>query len=175
MYYDIDLDALGTERLLFRKLTMEDKPHLEEFFATEEAVRFYPDIKVGDPAMPEIWINRQLKRYQDYGTGLFALIKKDTAGYVGQCGLLVQEVDGLTELEVGYNLLPRFWGNGYATEAAVSCKEYAFRNNLAPSVISIIDIANVNSQRVADRNGMHREKRTGFRGLQVYVYRINKS
>lgn len=174
MYYTIDLDALSTPRLHFRQLTLEDKPLLKEFFASEEAIRFYPDIVVNDPSEPERWITRQMNRYKDFGTGLFGIFKKDTGEYVGQCGLLVQEVDGITELEVGYNLLPRFWGNGYATEAAVSCKEYAFRNRLAPSIISIIDIGNVNSQRVAKRNGMKREKQTEWKGLQVYIYRAKQ-
>ena len=173
-FHEVNLDALATERLFFRHLTPEDGPALKEFFASEEAIRFYPDIVVNDPREPDRWITRQVNRYKDFGTGLFGIFSRDTNEYIGQCGLLVQEVDGITELEVGYNLLPRFWGKGYATEAAVSCMEYAFWNSLAKSIISIIDIGNVNSQRVAERNGMKREKQTDWKGLQVYIYRINK-
>jgi hypothetical protein len=45
---------------------------------------------------------------------------------------------------------------------------------MSPSVISIIDTGNVNSQKVAIRNGMVRDKETEFKGLKVYVYRIYK-
>jgi RimJ/RimL family protein N-acetyltransferase len=174
MYHQVNLSELATERLYFRHLTLEDGPLMAEFFGSEEAIRFYPDIEVNDPREPERWITRQMGRYKDWGAGLFGLFRKEDDAYIGQCGILFQEVDGKTEVEVGYNLLPRYWGNGYATEAAVSCKEYIFRHNISPSVVSIIDIGNVNSQRVAMRNGMVRDKQAEFKGLQVYVYRIQK-
>jgi RimJ/RimL family protein N-acetyltransferase len=173
-FHKVDMDALGTDRLYFRHLGLEDATVLKEFFASEDAIRFYPDIEVNDSREPERWITRQINRYKDFGTGLFGIFKKDTDEYVGQCGILVQDVDGQREIEVGYNLLPRFWGNGYATEAAVSCRKYVFDNGLADSVVSIIDIGNVNSQRVAERNGMKRDKQTDFKGLQVYIYRVNR-
>ena len=91
---------------------------------------------------------------------------------MGMVGLLVQEVDGVTELEIGYHLLPSAWGHGYATEAAIACKEFAQEHELAPSVISLIDPGNSNSQAVAKRNGMTLEKRTVHRGTDALVFRI---
>jgi [ribosomal protein S5]-alanine N-acetyltransferase len=171
MKLDIHLPDLSTPRLRFRELTMNDAGAYKEFFDDAEAMRFY-NITPGDPGSAATWIGRQLKRYEDFGTGLWALIDKTTGQPVGQCGLLVQEVDGLQELEIGYNLIPRHWGKGYATEAAQACKLYAFERRLAASIISIIHVDNVNSQRVAERNGMTREKQTTFREWPVYVYRI---
>lgn len=104
-----------------------------------------------------------------------ALIEKDSGTLVGWCGLLVQEVDGTEELEVGYSVLPAYWSKGYATEAAQRCVTAAFEGNLAESVISIIQIHNVPSLRVAEKNGLQRDKQTSHNGNPVFIYRIHKS
>jgi RimJ/RimL family protein N-acetyltransferase len=79
------------------------------------------------------------------------------------CGLLIQTVDGIEEVEIGYSVMPAFRNKGYATEAAIKCKEYAFENNLRDSLISIIAVKNLESQKVALKNNMQLEKTTMYR------------
>jgi RimJ/RimL family protein N-acetyltransferase len=146
-----------------------------EFFEDKEATEFFPPTKETSEQQASGWIDRLLLRYANKRYGLQALYKKDTHEFVGQCGLLLQEVDGIAELEVGYHILKKYWGNGYAPEAAQLFIDYAFKNNLAESVISIIDTRNVKSQRVADKNGLLREKETVWSGLEVYIYRVKKA
>lgn len=81
---------------------------------------------------------------------------------------------GIDREAIGYHLIRRFWGNGYATEAATAFKEMAFDNNLAGSIISIIDLENRSSQKVAQRNGMSRVRKTKFIGMDVFIYRIER-
>jgi len=57
-----------------------------------------------------------------------ALIDKKTNLLVGQCGLLIQSVQNIERLEIGYSILPEYWYNGYASESAIKCKNYAFEN-----------------------------------------------
>ncbi|MBS1577911.1 MAG: GNAT family N-acetyltransferase, partial [Bacteroidetes bacterium] len=63
-----------------------------------------------------------------------ALIEKESGRLIGHCGLLVQTVDNITELEIAYSLLPEFWNKGYATEAASKCRDYAFENDFSDSL-----------------------------------------
>jgi ribosomal-protein-alanine N-acetyltransferase len=93
---------------------------------------------------------------------------------LGHCGLLVQTVDDVTELEIGYSLLPEFWHRGYAAEAASKCRDFAFGNELADSLISIISRSNIPSQKVAISNAMHQEKATNYYENEVFIYRIFK-
>jgi RimJ/RimL family protein N-acetyltransferase len=102
-----------------------------------------------------------------------ALIHRQTGAFIGQCGLLAQEVDGVQELEVGYHIFYKYWGQGYAPEAAKGFLQHAFENKLADSLISIIDVRNLKSQRVAEKNGLVREKQTRWSELDVFVYRIS--
>ena len=166
------IDGLKTERLTFKRVSLADFDVWMEFFNSEEALRFFP-YSAGDREGCKAWLTRQEDRYAATGSGLNWLIN-DKGEKVGQCGLLTQTVDDIQELEIGYSFIPRFWGNGYATEAAKACKNFAFERNLNDHLISIIDVENIPSQRVAERNGMKRWKTTTFHDLDVYIYRIDK-
>lgn len=161
-----------SERLLFRELKEEDALVWTEFTSDKESMKNFPAFD-NPLAKAKEWVALQQERYQKDGWGLYALILKSTNELVGQCGLLTQVVDGVRELEIGYHLLPRHRKQGYATEAAKAFKEYAFDRDLATSLISIIHIENVLSQKVATRNGMMREKQSTFKGMPVYIYRVN--
>jgi RimJ/RimL family protein N-acetyltransferase len=167
------LENLTTDRLRFRSLQPSDKPYLMEFFQNEEATK-YLYIKEALNKYCDDWIARQMMRYERDGFSLAALELKETGEFIGQCGLIKQTINGIEELEVGYHLTPQFWGNGYATEAAKGCMKFAFENGIAESIISMIVVENVPSQKVAERNGLIRTIRMVYKGFDIYVYRIEK-
>ena len=69
--------------------------------------------------------------------------------------------------EIGYHLIRREWGHGYATEAAQACLAWLFRETGYDRVCSIVHPENLPSRRVAER--VHRRlemitwERTGTR------------
>ena len=75
------------------------------------------------------WLDRQIRRYQKWGFGLWAVILKETGGMIGQCGLTMQPWKEEEVLEIGYLFNRRFWHKGYAVEAARACKQYAFETD----------------------------------------------
>ncbi|GAB2799699.1 GNAT family N-acetyltransferase [Rhabdobacter roseus] len=168
-------DQLESPRLRTRFVTPADQVPWADFFKDPEAVALFPDAGSASYAeRAERWIERQLTRYREGRFGMQVLLEKTTGAFVGQCGLLAQEVDGVAELEVGYHVFRKYWGQGYAPEAARLFIDLAFSRYLADSVISIIDVRNVNSQRVAEKNGLQREKQTRWSDLDVYIYRIER-
>lgn len=104
-----------------------------------------------------------------------ALIDKNTHEFVGQCGLLVQTIDGKEELEIGYAIMPSHRGKGYASEAAIKCKAFAFENNFCKSLISVIVPENIDSIKVALKNGMILEKTSISNGDEVNIYRVKNN
>ncbi|MBX2972512.1 MAG: GNAT family N-acetyltransferase [Flavobacteriales bacterium] len=164
------MHGIATERLLFRTTTMDDHSWWMEYINNAEAIRFMP-FTLGSADDSRAFIQRSLDRLAKDGSGLNAIIERSICNSVGMVGLLTQEVDGVDELEIGYHLLPSAWGRGYATEAAIACKEFARAHGLAPSVISLIDHGNHASQAVAKRNGMVYEKDTVHRGVPAMVWR----
>jgi ribosomal-protein-alanine N-acetyltransferase len=168
-------DNLESERLLTRKLAMDDIKMWAEFFKDQEAIEFLPNTGFSSTDVhAKHWVEKQLNRYADNQFGLQVLIDKKTKQIIGQCGLLKQSVDEQAEIEVGYHIFKKHWGQGYAPEAAKLFIDYAFHNDLTNSVTSIINIKNVKSQRVADKNGLTKEKQTVWSGLDVFIYRIKK-
>jgi RimJ/RimL family protein N-acetyltransferase len=71
--------------------------------------------------------------------------------------------------------LPPYRGKGLATEAAIFFKEYAFDKGVTNSLVSMIHIDNLRSQRVAEKNGMYRERQLEYRNLPIYIYRTDKT
>jgi ribosomal-protein-alanine N-acetyltransferase len=169
------LTGQQTERLDFKIVNQSFFDLWIEFFQHPDSARFLGLEELPTPLdQCKEWFRRVDERYQKDLGGMNALIDRATNEFVGQCGLLVQEIDGIEELEIGYSILPRFWNKGYATEAAIKCRDFAFQHNFSETLISIISINNVKSEKVALKNGMQKTKQTTFKNMQVNIFRVDK-
>lgn len=169
------LKGQETERLIFRKINNSDFNAWVKFFEDPNTSLHWVEEKETPVIACEKWYQKQSWRYENDKGGMNALIEKSSGRLVGHCGLLVQTVDGVSELEIGYSLLPEFWNRGFAFEAAERCKKYAFQNDYSDSLISIISLTNLPSQKVALKNGMLIEKETIYHQNRVYIFRVLKS
>lgn len=168
------LHGQQTTRLNFRSVLESDYDDWIKFFEDPRASVHWIEEQESAAIACKNWYQKQFWRYSNNMGGMNALIEKSSGRLIGHCGLLVQTVDGRPELEIGYSLLPEFWGMGYASEAAIRCKNFAFENNLAESLISIISLTNLPSQKVAIKNGMIIEKETIYKENKVFIFRIKK-
>lgn len=141
-----------TERLRLRQMESADYGDLCKILKDEEVMYAYEGAFSDEEVRS--WLDKQFVRYKEDGFGLFAVILKETGEMIGQCGLTLQDIPGRQVLEIGYLFQKRYWHQGYATEAAKACKEYAFTVLKADEVFSIIRDSNIASQNVAKRNGM---------------------
>jgi RimJ/RimL family protein N-acetyltransferase len=141
-----------TERLYVREMNIGDLPSLSKILQDAETMAAYEH--AFSDAETLAWLDRQLERYAEHGFGLWAVVLRATGEMIGQCGPSVQDADGASVIEIGYLFQRAFWHNGYATEAAVGCKRYAFGVLGADEVFSIIRDTNFASMNVAIRNGM---------------------
>jgi RimJ/RimL family protein N-acetyltransferase len=174
-YKDLLLHGAESERLLFRKLQTEDFETCLSFFKHPLSNRYWKSSITDPELLCREWFDRQMWRYENKMGGTNILIHKQTSALVGWCGLLVQQVDGKEELEVGYSIIPAYWNKGFATEAARKCIDYAFEKKLAPSIISIIQVDNIESIRVAEKNGLTIDKETVYHHNRVKIFRLSKS
>lgn len=138
-----------TRRLRFRPYLDSDESLVRDLFADAEARRFYSSMSTSDSHRN--WILWNQESYRDRGFGLWVIETIDDGEVVGDCGLTVQSLNGSEALEVGYHVLAGRRGQGYATEAAVACREHAFRQLEASWVCSIVDPRNTASIAVAER------------------------
>ena len=160
-----------TERLLLRKLTAADIETWAEFFVDNPDGRFVAvDFSLDKLTSSKFWINKQLERYSNNQYGLLAAIDSATGNFIGMGGILTRELSGKAEFEIGYSLLPAYWGNGYATEIAVQMKRFGLANNVSDKFISIIHKENEASMNVARKNGMTNLYETTFYEMPVFVF-----
>lgn len=159
---------LETARLSLRRFNLKDAAALEPVLGDPETMEFYPAPL--DRKGVEGWIQKNLFRYERDGHGLWAVQLKNNAELIGDCGCILQEVEGKNEMEVGYHIRRDLWGRGYATEAARGCMDYALHQLGAPRVISMIRPPNIRSRRVAEKNGMTCEKIVFWRDYDHCIY-----
>ena len=84
-----------------------------------------------------------------------AIIDRAAATYIGSCGLSPLK-DG-TGVECYYVLLPKYWGRGFATEAAAALFDYAFSELRIDKILAVIDQENHSSRRIAEGLGMENQ------------------
>ncbi|MGB6037597.1 MAG: GNAT family N-acetyltransferase [Cryomorphaceae bacterium] len=165
-----------SERLIYRRATLDDIPAWAEFFVDNDRLHFFDfDLRKSKEELAEQWISMQLKRYKTNGFGHLAVELKSTGELIAMSGILPREINGRSEFEIGYSVNPRYWKNGYATEMAMTMKDFAMRHIDSPRFISIIDLDNSDSANVAAKNGMQILFQTEFKGARVNIFGIENT
>ncbi len=134
---------METERLILRKMETSDYRDLCKILQDEAVMYAYEGAFSDEEARN--WLNRQLRRYEEDGFGLWAVILKENGELIGQCGLTIQDIPDRQVVEIGYLFRRKYWHRGYATEAAKACREYAFHVLNVEEVFSIIRDTNTAS------------------------------
>lgn len=158
-----------TARLAFREMVEADLDDMAGLLGDPEVMRYYPRVKTREEARDWIRWNRRL--YREAGYGLWVVSLRDGGGFVGDCGLTPQLIEGVTEVEVGYHVRADLQGRGYASEAAAACRDHARDVLGVRRLVAIIRPANRPSQRVAEKVGLPFEREAVSRsGLPVRVH-----
>ena len=147
---------LETERLFLREMTMGDFDALYAVLSDPEIMQHYP--YSFDEERVRSWIERNMNRYKEDGFGLWAVCLKDTGEMIGDCGLTLQNIDGTMLPEIGYHIRKDQQRKGYAKEAAMAVRDWAFQNTEYPALYSYCKYTNVGSFKTAESIGMHFEK-----------------
>ncbi len=171
---------LETERLLIRRLVMDDLSALAALYSDRDVRKFFPEGDHGVLSYEETkeeleWFLNGHPKYPELG--LWATIHKPTGKFIGRCGLLPWTIDGREEVEIAYLLDKRFWGQGLATEAAQAILKYGFEKLHLSRLICLIDPDNLASRNVAEKIGMTVEKEVdGIAGdnFPTVIYSISK-
>lgn len=166
------MKILETSRLKLRYLTIRDKEALVPILCDAEVMR-YSLIGVHDRRQIRQFIEQRLLSYLEYGFGLYAVVYKPNQELIGYCGFFIQSIEQQKEVEIGYRLAKKYWGQGLGTEAAKAVLEYGQQRFNFQRFVCLIDPENVRSIRVAQKLGMKLEKELIYHGLDVQMYSLN--
>ncbi len=150
---------LETERLRLRWLTFDDIDAYNELGTNPEIIRY-----VGNQPFASLDVAKEklcaapLKDYATYGYGRFACVWKQTGQVIGICGPKFLPDTG--DVDLGYRLLPNFWGMGLATESALASIHYARQQLGLQRLVAWVHPENVASTRVLTKLGFSFERTT---------------
>jgi RimJ/RimL family protein N-acetyltransferase len=139
--------VLETPRLRLRELEADDLEPLLEVLGDAGAMRYYP--APFGPAQVRGWIAWARDSYRTNGFGLWAVVRRSDGRFLGDCGPMLQPVEGRLIPEIGYHIVPAEQGNGYATEAARACRDWLFDHTDYEVVCSLVSPENEPSRAVA--------------------------
>jgi RimJ/RimL family protein N-acetyltransferase len=157
---------IETERLLLRDLRASDSAAYAAMCADPEVMKY---LGSGPLSSEDAW--RQLAMFAGHwvlrGFGMWAVETRD-GEFVGRVGLHFPH--GWPEREIGWALARPHWGRGYAFEAAVAARSYAFRDLQWRSLVSYVHPENARSIRLAERLGARLAGVIDLRGHRVLVF-----
>lgn len=143
---------LQSERLIFRKIEESDFTTIAEIMRDEGVQKVWEHYFSDDDVRE--WIEKRRKGYQNNGIDYLLAVDKQTDEAVGQIGLMKTDIEGEAVWEIGYILMSRYYGNGYATEGARAMIDHAFHTLKVPKIVCDIRPMNKASLAVAGRIGM---------------------
>jgi len=160
---------LETQRLVLRTMLETDFEALHLIFTDPRVMAAFQHDPLTHEEMQR-WLQRNLDHQKQYGYGLFSVILKETGELIGDCGLEEMESEGGAEL--GYDFRSDFWNQGYATEAALAVRDYAYEVLHLPRLISLIRVGNLASRRVAEKVGMSLAEEFTRYGARYWRYAL---
>lgn len=166
------MQIIETSRLTLRYITSRDAEALRPILGDPEVMQF-SIIGVHSKKQIKQFIEQRLLSYLERGFGLYALVHKKNKELIGYCGFFLQSIEQQREVEIGYRLAKKYWGQGLATEAAQAVLEYGQQRFRFKRFICLIDPQNTRSIRVATKLGMKLEKKLIYYGLDVAMYSLN--
>jgi RimJ/RimL family protein N-acetyltransferase len=169
----MEIPILETERLRLRGLGKHDLGDYADLHADAEVLRY---LRSG----PDPWDRARswrhlaflLGHWQLGGVGMWAVEEKETGAFLGVVGFAMPE--GWPGFELAWILAKRWWGQGYATEAARKALDYAFDVLVVDRVISLIHPENRASIGVAERLGERLLERVQHLGGEMLCYGIDR-
>lgn len=153
---------LETERLVLRRPSEQDADAFAEAATDPEVMRYIGDGTVGTRDGSLHVIRRYRRFWEEDGFGMFVLERREDGVVIGRAGLQARnpadwrtgarsDIGSAAEIEIVWILARRHWGQGYATEAALAVRDWAFRELALPRLISLIHPLNRASIRVAEK------------------------
>jgi|SRR6478609_4471053 len=168
------IPTLETERLLLRPFRSSDIDDYAAMKADPEVLRYLVGggMEPWDRGRASRHLAFMIGHWQVWGSGTWAMEQKGTGAFLGMAGF--SEPEGWPGFELAWALARRYWGHGYATEAARAALAYAFTVLKKEHVISLIHPENEASIRVAKRTGERLEGRINHLGREMLCYGIDR-
>lgn len=154
-----------TQRLLLREIVPSDADGLFALDSDTEVHRYLGNRPVKTIEEVEGLISHIRKQYEDNGIGRWAIVDKFTGEFMGWTGLkwVTEMVNSHRNYyDLGYRLIRKFWGRGFAMESAVASLDYGFEKLDIKEIFAAAHVENIASNRII--------RNLGFEFLDSFYY-----
>lgn len=163
---------LVTERLRLSPIDQADMADLIQLWADPVFTRFITGRALNQE---EVWLRclRDMGQWQAMGYGNWAIRAKDSGEFMGTVGVLDYRraiEPPMNDPELGWGLMPRFNGQGFAFEAISTALDWVDRNLGAPRTLCMISPPNQASIRLANKLGYRPFTMTSYKDNDVVLY-----
>ncbi|TCI69370.1 N-acetyltransferase [Exiguobacterium sp. SH0S7] len=169
------IPTIETERLQLRQLQSTDAEQLHTIFSNVDVLRHYGMEPHQSLEQTEQMLFGMLEGIADGSIMRWGIMRKGHPELMGTIGFH-NRAPRHRRAEIGYEIHPRYWRNGYATEALQAALTFAACSADIERVGAIVYPENIPSQQLLERNGFIREgtlrhyMRQGNQTYDVYVY-----
>ncbi len=150
------MKILETERLTLRLQTTDDADFILELVNDPSWLRFIGDRGVRTVEDAREYILNSIHMYEKSGFCFYLVERKEDNIPLGLCGLVKR--DSLEDVDIGYAFLPKYWGQGYAYEAASATLAYSIDTLGLNRIVAITTQDNEASAKLLKKIGLKFER-----------------
>ena len=161
---------IKTDRLILRQFSADDREELQRITHEPDIMQYFPSRSPWPTDKVDRYFSYQSAHWQRFHYGHWAVTTREDGQFFGWCGL--EFIPETEETEVGYLLGKKFWGNGYATEAATASVKFGLENIGLKEIIGLAHPENKPSQRVLEKSGLSFTSRATYFGMEMFRYAI---
>ena len=164
---------IDTDRLTLRECTLDDLDIIVELLGDTDTMQGYRGTST--PEFAKDWLDGVVASWQEKGYGYWILFLKEIGEFIGIAGISDVEIYGIWEAEAGYAIRKKFCGQGFASEAADACYDFALNRTDIDHIITVIDPRNSASIHLAEKYGLSFLKQSAKWGRTVHVYAASRT
>ena len=170
---------IETARLILKNYNENDLGNIRKLKSDPMVWKFSTKVSTTKLGDAKIHLESVLKNYAENKCDFQSLFLKDTGEYIGEAGILSSNKQNNRSV-LGYNLLHRFWANGYATEITKALVKHLFEVEKVERIEALVGDGNGASRKVLEKAGFIQEgllRNFAYidnRYINVYYYGIIK-
>jgi len=168
------IPILHSQRLIYRPIELSDDEHLFELDSNPNVHRYLGNNPVTSIEQVRAYIANIQGQYERNGIGRMAVIIKETGEFTGWAGLKLEHNENGHDqfYDLGYRFIERYWGRGYATEAAQFFVAYGFKELKLPVINGSALAGNTGSRRAIEKAGLKYIESYDYAGEEACWYEL---
>lgn len=135
-----------SKRLKYTPISESNFDELHKMFLDKETMKHIPVEINRDETKKKL--NQMLDNWKSFGYGIFAVVLKEEASFIGYCGF-TKEKDAIS---FGYVFCSKYFGNGYGSEAVKAVLDYSFKTFKLSNVVAYVSPENTASKKILSKN-----------------------